>query len=76
MRRLEALLAGIWEFVVGDDWRSAIGVVSALALTSLLATTSIAAWWVMPIAVGLLLWMSIRRAARDGSHFSAPEPPA
>jgi hypothetical protein len=76
MRRLEAFLAGAWEFVVGDDWRSAIGVVSALALTALLASTSIAAWWVTPVAVGLLLWMSIRRAARDGSHVNTPEPPA
>jgi hypothetical protein len=74
MRHLEAFLAGAWEFVVGDDWRSAIGVVLALAFTALLATTSIAAWWVMPVAVALLLGISIRRAARDGSH--APEPPA
>jgi hypothetical protein len=72
MRRLEAFFAATWTFVVGDDWRSAVGVTVALALTALLATTSIAAWWVMPVAVGLLLWMSIRRAARDGSH--EPEP--
>jgi hypothetical protein len=76
MSSLEALLAGTWEFVVGDDWRSAVGVVLALALTALLATTSIAAWWVTPVAVGALLWMSVRRAARDGSHVSEPEPPS
>ena len=27
MTRASALLAGVWDFVVGDDWRTAIGVV-------------------------------------------------
>lgn len=64
MTRLSAFLLGVWEFIVGDDWRAALGVVLALALTALLATTSIAAWWVMPVAVVGLLALSIRRAAR------------
>jgi hypothetical protein len=65
MTRLEAFLAGVWEFVVGDDWRIALGVVLALALTALIATTDVAAWWVMPPAVIALLALSIRRAARE-----------
>jgi len=64
MTRLAAFLLGVWEFIVGDDWRAALGVVLALALTALLATTTIAAWWVMPVAVVGLLTFSIRRAAR------------
>jgi hypothetical protein len=63
--RVEAFLAGVWEFVVGDDWRIALGVVLALALTALIATTDVAAWWVMPPAVIALLALSIRRAARE-----------
>jgi hypothetical protein len=63
--RVEAFLAGVWEFVVGDDWRIALGVVVALALTALIATTDVAAWWVMPPAVIALLALSIRRAARE-----------
>jgi hypothetical protein len=55
---------GVWDFVVGDDWTVAAGVVVALAATALIATTSIAAWWVMPIAVCLLLRRSLRRAMR------------
>jgi hypothetical protein len=55
---------GAWEFVVGDDWRTALGVVLALALTALLAGEAISAWWVMPLAVIGLLALSIRRAAR------------
>jgi len=63
MTRVSALLAGVWEFVVGDDWRTALGVVLALALTALLADASISAWWVMPLAVLGLLVLSIRRTA-------------
>jgi hypothetical protein len=64
MRRASAFLAGVWEFVVGDDWRTALGVVLALAVTALLADAPIAAWWVMPPAVVALLALSIRRAVR------------
>jgi hypothetical protein len=67
VRKLEAFLAGVWEFVVGDDWRTALGVVLALALTALLASVALASWWVLPIAVVGLLALSIRRAARAGS---------
>jgi hypothetical protein len=65
MTRVQALLAGVWEFVVGDDWRTAVGVVFALVLTALLADADVAAWWVMPPAVVGLLALSIRRAARE-----------
>ena len=68
MTRVEAFFAGVWEFVVGDDWRTALGVVLALALTELIAAAVVAAWWVMPSAVIGLLALSIRRAARDSSR--------
>jgi hypothetical protein len=68
MTRVEAFLAGVWEFVVGDDWRIALGVVLALALTALIATTDVASWWVMPPAVIALLALSIRRAAREAQR--------
>jgi hypothetical protein len=57
------LLAG-WEFVVGDDWRTAVGVVLALALTAAIAEAGVPAWWLIPIAVIVLLALSIRRAMR------------
>jgi hypothetical protein len=52
-----------WDFVVGDDWRVAAGIAVALGLTALLATTSVPAWWVLPAAVALVLWVSLRRVA-------------
>jgi hypothetical protein len=64
MSRASAFFACVWEFVVGDDWRTALGVVAALALTGALAGAEIAAWWVMPPAVIALLALSIRRAVR------------
>jgi hypothetical protein len=68
MKRLRSFVVGVWEFVVGDDWRTALGVVLALALTAALAETAVAAWWVMPLAVLVLLALSIRRAARGASN--------
>ena len=48
-----------WDFVVGDDWVAAAGVVAGLALTIV-----VGAWWVLPIAVATVLTMSVVRAAR------------
>ena len=53
-----------WNFVVGDDWRVAAGIAVAFGLTALLASISIPAWWLLPLAVAAVLWASLRRAAR------------
>ncbi len=68
MTRARTFLIAVWGFVVGDDWRTALGVVLALALTALLAGAAISAWWVMPLAVLGLLALSISRAARGASN--------
>jgi hypothetical protein len=52
-----------WDFVVGDDWRVAAGIIVAFVLTALLAATPIPAWWVLPLAVAAVLWLSLRRVA-------------
>ena len=64
MTRIEAFLHFLWEFVIGDDWRIAAGVVVALGVTALVAETTVAAWWILPVAVALLLAGSVWRAAR------------
>jgi hypothetical protein len=66
MRNVRATMLGMWEFVVGDDWVTAAGVVGALALTALVSE-EVSAWFVMPLAVGLLLILSIWREARRRS---------
>jgi hypothetical protein len=68
MSAARRLVLGVWEFVVGDDWRAAIGVTVALGLTAVLATTDLAAWWIMPLAVLAILALSLRRAVREVSR--------
>lgn len=64
MSRLRAFGAFWWDFVVGDDWRLAAGVVVSLAGTGALASAGVAAWWLLPAAVAGLLVLSLRRATR------------
>ena len=53
----------VWEFVVGDDPLTALGVVVALGVTAVVAGGHGDGWWVMPVAVAALLAVSLRRAA-------------
>jgi hypothetical protein len=62
--RLRAFGAFWWDFVVGDDWRIAAGVIVGLAATAGLAAAGIAAWWLLPPVVALVLVLSPRRATR------------
>jgi hypothetical protein len=64
MRALRSFLRFWYDFVVGDDWRVAVGVVAALAGTAALAHAKVPAWWLLPTAVVVLLALSLRRAAR------------
>ncbi|HZU61967.1 MAG TPA: hypothetical protein VE983_13445 [Solirubrobacteraceae bacterium] len=61
---MEALVRFVWEFVVGDDWRIAVGVAAALGVTALVAGTGSAAWWILPAAVAAVLGLSVWRAGR------------
>jgi hypothetical protein len=53
-----------WDFVVGDDWLSAAGVALAIGATAALVGGGVNAWWLMPLAVLLVLSVSLRRAIR------------
>jgi hypothetical protein len=53
-----------YDFIVGDDWVIAVGVVAALALSGLLVRRGVAAWWLLPGAVAILLVVSLWRATR------------
>jgi hypothetical protein len=65
MRRLKAFGLFWYDFVVGDDWRIAVGLVAALGLTAILVSLSISAWWLLPLAVIALLAESVLRAVRS-----------
>jgi len=65
MTPITAFARFLWDFVVGDDWRLAAGVVVALAITALVAGTAVAAWWIVPVSVLILLVASVWHAARS-----------
>ncbi len=47
MTRIRDAAEGVWEFIAGDDWVTAAGVVVALGMTALI-TDADSAWFVMP----------------------------
>ena len=56
---------GFWyDFVVGDDWRAAAAVVVALAITYGVSLTGAPSWWILPVAVILVLPLTLWWAAR------------
>ena len=50
-----------WDFIVGDDWRVAAGIAAALAVCAAVAASDIPAWWIMPVAVATVLYLTLRR---------------
>jgi hypothetical protein len=64
VNRVRAFFRFLWGFVVGDDWRIAAGVVVVLGITAAVAGTSVPAWWILPVAVVVVLGGSVARAAR------------
>jgi hypothetical protein len=58
---------GIWDFVVGDDWRLALAAVAALGLTAIVCALGLNFWWLTPLlALGALRWSL--RPGSAGSH--------
>ena len=65
MKRLASFGRFWWDFVIGDDWLVAVLVAVAIGATAAVAAAGVAAWWLMPLAVPLVLWLSLRRAIRS-----------
>jgi len=64
MSLLERTAHGVWNFVIGDDWRLAAGAGAAIGLVAVLVGLSLNAWWVLPVAVPGLMWWSVSGVAR------------
>jgi hypothetical protein len=62
--RLRAFAAFWYDFVIGDDWLIAAGVVIGLAVTYWLSRTTVPAWWLLPLLLVLLLPLSLWRETR------------
>ena len=65
MRYVRAFGAFWWDFIVGDDWRVAAGAALGLAITAFLEHRGLAAWWVLPTTVAVVLIMSLRHSTRQ-----------
>jgi len=63
--RLAAFGRFWWEFVIGDDWLVAVLVAAGIGATAALAAAGVTAWWLLPLAVLFVLWLSLRRAIRS-----------
>lgn len=63
-RRDSAFVGFCHDVVIGDDWSIAVAVIAALALTFGLAATTVPLWCVLPVAVLVVLPLSLWRAAR------------
>jgi hypothetical protein len=61
---VRATLGFLWDFAVGDDWFTALGIALALAATALAARSTSSVWWIMPLAVLVLLALYLWRAVR------------
>jgi hypothetical protein len=52
-----------YRFIVGDDWTVAAAVVCGLLATAFLNARAVAAWWLVPVLVVVMVVVSLRRAS-------------
>jgi hypothetical protein len=53
-----------YDFIIGDDWRIAAGVVVTVAAVFFAAHHGLNAWWLLPLAVAGLLGVSVTHEIR------------
>jgi hypothetical protein len=49
------------DFIIGDDWRIAAGVVLAVVATALLSHQGVETWWLLPLATAAVLSLAVWR---------------
>jgi hypothetical protein len=61
---IRAFFAFWYDFIVGDDWTVAVGIVALLVIAGVLAHSELTtlAWVIMPLGVLGVLVLSLRRA--------------
>ncbi len=63
--KIRAFVAFWYDFIIGDDWRVAVVVGAALAITyGLSSTTGVPVWWIVVVGVAIVLPLSIHRVTR------------
>jgi len=51
-----------YDFIIGDDWRVAAGIVIGFFITH---AVGISSWWIMPLVVGAMLSFTLHEATRS-----------
>jgi hypothetical protein len=51
-----------YDFIIGDDWRVALGVIPVITLVYILTHHRANWWWMLPLAVAALLAVSLDNA--------------
>lgn len=72
MRRLWALVVSFgqfwYDFIIGDDWVAAAGVIVMLAGAYGLLRAGVTAFWLGPVAILLTALITVRRALQRTTH--------
>lgn len=58
-----AVVTFLYDFIVGDDWTVAAAVAIGLIFSAILNVNHVAAWWLIPVIVVVMLGVSLRRAS-------------
>jgi hypothetical protein len=67
--RAVATFGRFWyDFIIGDDWRLALGVVASITAVYVAAHHGADWWWLLPLAVAGLLTLSVSHATRPRSR--------
>jgi hypothetical protein len=68
MRALATFGRFWYDFIIGDDWRLALGVVASITAVYIAAHHGADWWWFLPVAVAGLLTISLTHATRPRSR--------
>ena len=67
MKYVRSFVLFWWNFIVGDDWRVAVGLAISLAAVWSLERDGHNVWWLLPAAVSILLVASVLREASSST---------
>jgi len=64
MRWITAFVRFWYDFIIGDDWRIAVGVLATVIATDVAAHHGFDWWWLLPLTVAGLLAASVSHERR------------
>jgi hypothetical protein len=67
MKYVRSFVLFWWNFIVGDDWRVAVGLAVSLAAVWWLERDDHNVWWLLPAAVAVVLIASVLREATSST---------